>query len=52
MKKPKSVDEYIKNAPTELKERLNSIRSVIKQTAPKAEEKISYAMPYYGYKGS
>ena len=51
MKKPISVDEYIKNAPAELQGRLKDLRSVIKQVAPSAEEKISYAMPYYGYKG-
>lgn len=51
MKKSKNVDEYIKNAPEEVKNRLKKIRNVIKSTAPKAEEKISYGMPYYGYKG-
>lgn len=45
------VNEYIKNAPEELRGRLNSIRKMIKENAPNALEKISYGMPYYGYKG-
>lgn len=51
MTKAKTVDEYIKNAPKELQGRLEDIRNAIKSAAPKAEEKISYAMPYFGYKG-
>ncbi len=46
-----SVDEYIKNSPKEVRGKLEQLRSTIKKTAPKAEEKISYGMPYYGYKG-
>lgn len=46
-----TVDEYIKNAPHERKRVLEEIRRVIKETAPEAEEKLSYGMPYYGYKG-
>jgi len=51
MKKAKDVNEYITNAPKEIQERLNEIRKTIMEVAPKAEEKISYGMPYYGYKG-
>ncbi len=51
MTKAKTVDEYIKNAPEVLRGRLKDIREAIKSVAPKAEEKISYAMPYFGYKG-
>ena len=51
MKRAKDVDEYIANAPEELQGKLKEIRSAIKSVAPKAEEKISYGMPYYGYKG-
>ena len=51
MTKAKSVNEYIENAPKEIQGRLNTIRKLIKENAPKAEEKISYGMPYYGYKG-
>lgn len=51
MKKAKTVDEYIKNAPKDLQDRLTEIRKAIKAVVPEAMEKISYAMPYYGYKG-
>jgi uncharacterized protein YdhG (YjbR/CyaY superfamily) len=47
----KTVDEYIAGAPEEVRPKLEQIRKIIKSAAPKAEEKISYAMPYYGYKG-
>lgn len=51
MKQPRDVDEYIKNSPKDRQERLRRLREVIKAIAPKAEERISYAMPYYDYKG-
>src|SRR5574342_1112222 len=49
--KKASVDEYIANAPEDLQGKLRQLRSAIKEVAPDAEEKISYGMPYYGYKG-
>ncbi len=51
MKKPKDVDEYIASIPEEIRGKLIELRNAIKTTAPQAEEKISYGMPYYGYKG-
>lgn len=51
MKTLKTVDDYIRQAPENIQQKLNDLRAAIKQTAPKAEEKISYGMPYYGYKG-
>lgn len=51
MKKPTSVDAYIDSTPKNVQERLVKIRSMIKQTIPEAEEKISYGMPYFGYFG-
>ena len=51
MKPVKDVDEYIKNAPKEVQEKLKEVRSTIKSAAPDAIEKISYAMPFYHYKG-
>lgn len=51
MKRAKDVDEYIASAPKEVQSKLNQIRQAIKSAAPDAEEKISYGMPYYGYKG-
>ena len=51
MKRAKDVDEYIANGPKEVRGKLKELRGIIKSTIPKAEEKISYGMPYYGYKG-
>ena len=51
MKPPKNVDEYIAQAPEEAQEKLQELREVIKTTVPEAEERISYGMPYYYYKG-
>lgn len=51
MKKAKDVNEYIANAPKELRGKLKEMRAIIKAAAPKAEERISYGMPYYAYKG-
>jgi len=51
MKKAVSVDAYISEAPKELQGKLKELRRVIRATAPDAVEKISYGMPYYGYKG-
>ena len=51
MKPAKDVDEYIASAPKEVQGKLKELRATIKETAPNAEEKISYGMPYYGYKG-
>ena len=47
----KDVDSYIAAAPKAAQPKLKQIRALIKKAAPKAEEKISYGMPYYGYKG-
>ena len=51
MKNVVSVDKYLNDAPIEIREELEELRKIIKSVAPKAEEKISYGMPYYGYKG-
>ncbi|HTK04685.1 MAG TPA: DUF1801 domain-containing protein, partial [Candidatus Eisenbacteria bacterium] len=49
--KAKSVDAYIAAAPKEHRAKLRGLRAAIKAAAPKAEEWISYGMPYYHYKG-
>jgi uncharacterized protein YdhG (YjbR/CyaY superfamily) len=49
--KPENVDEYIAQAPKEVQAKLQELRTTIKSTAPGAEERISYGMPYYYYKG-
>lgn len=51
MKKTKTVDAYIATAPKTIRAKLRQLRAAIKSVAPKAYEKISYSMPYYGYKG-
>lgn len=51
MKKAKNVDEYIAGAPKEMQRKLWQLRAAIKEVAPGAEEKISYGMPYYSFKG-
>jgi len=51
MKSPKNVDEYIAQAPAEVQQKLQELRTIIKAAAPEAEERISYGMPYYYYKG-
>jgi uncharacterized protein YdhG (YjbR/CyaY superfamily) len=45
------VDAYIAAAPKAAQPHLRHLRSVIKEAAPKAEERISYGMPSYHYEG-
>jgi uncharacterized protein YdhG (YjbR/CyaY superfamily) len=45
------VDAYIAAAPVPAQPILRQLRDVIRAVAPKAEEKISYGMPSYGYHG-
>ena len=45
----KTVDEYIAAAPEPARSKLVQLREVVKAAAPKAEEFISYGMPYYKY---
>jgi uncharacterized protein YdhG (YjbR/CyaY superfamily) len=47
----KSVDAYIAAAPMPAQPILRQLRRVIKAAAPKAEERISYGMPSYNYRG-
>lgn len=47
----KSVEEYIKSLPLESKEKIIELRTLIKMTAPEAEELISYNMPSFNYYG-
>jgi len=51
MKKPKDIHGYIKSFPKEVQRILNEIHSVIKKTAPKAEETISYGIPAFKLNG-
>ena len=48
----KTIDEYILQFPPEVKEILNRLKTVIKESAPNATEKISYQMPTYAFHGN
>lgn len=47
-----TIDEYISQFSPEIQEKLNNLRRVIKEAAPKAEEKISYSMPAFTLNGN
>ena len=47
-----SIDDYISKFPPEIQEILEMIRKVIKESAPDAEEKISYQMPTFALHGN
>lgn len=49
--KPTTVDEYIATTSPSVKEYLERLRVAIQQTAPQAEECISYEMPAYKLNG-
>lgn len=51
MKKVKNIEDYIDSAPENVKSKLLDIKRLIKKIVPEAEEKISYDMPYFSYKG-
>lgn len=46
-----SIDEYIAQFSPEVQGKLQTLRKVIKESAPEAEEKISYSMPAFAYHG-
>lgn len=47
----KSIEEYILQFSPEVQETLKMLRKVIKESAPDAEEKISYQMPAFALHG-
>ena len=47
-----SIDEYISAFPKDIQGKLREMRAVIHETAPEAEEKISYQMPTFYLKGN
>lgn len=49
---PQTIDEYISGFPEDVRQILTQIRSVIKESAPGAVEKISYQMPTFYLKGN
>lgn len=48
----KSMDEYISQFPLEVQEILKTLRKVVKDVAPDAEEKISWQMPTFVLHGN
>jgi len=52
MTKPTNIDEYIASFPDNIKKVLEQLRSVIRQSAPHAEEAISYGMPSFKLNGN
>lgn len=52
MQKVENIDDYILSFPKETQVLLKQMRQLIRQTAPEAEEKISYAMPTYYLNGN
>ncbi|MGL4336720.1 MAG: iron chaperone [Turicibacter sp.] len=46
------IDEYILSFAPEVQVTLQTLRSIIKQSAPEAEEKISYKMPTFALHGN
>jgi uncharacterized protein YdhG (YjbR/CyaY superfamily) len=49
--RPQGVDEYIASAPAKWRPRLTALRKAIRAAVPGAQERISYRMPFYEYKG-
>ena len=47
-----TIDDYIAQYPEDIQSILQKIRKVIKETAPEAEEKISYQMPTFYLSGN
>ena len=47
----KSIDEYIAGFPPETQKVLKELRALIRSTAPRVTEKISYAMPTFDLNG-
>lgn len=44
---PKTIDEYIATFPKDVQKILKSLRQAIKETAPEAQETISWRMPTF-----
>ena len=49
---PTDIDEYIARYPRSVQEKLQKIRSIIKQAAPDAEEAIKYQIPTFVLQGN
>lgn len=47
----KNIDEYLAFQPEKVRETLENLRQIIRETAPDAEELISYGIPAYKFHG-
>jgi uncharacterized protein YdhG (YjbR/CyaY superfamily) len=47
----KNIDDYMALQPEKVRETLENLRQIIRETAPEAEELISYGIPAYKYHG-
>lgn len=45
------IDDYLQTAPAPERAELERVRKIVLQTAPEAEEYISYGIPAFKYKG-
>jgi len=45
--KPRTVDEYIENAPAESQRTLRELRAILRKVAPKATEAIKWGSPVF-----
>lgn len=50
-KSPTTVEKYIQEFPKEVQEIMQKIRAIVKEEAPEVQEKVSYGMPTFSYKG-
>ncbi len=48
----RSIEAYIESFPADIRERLQAMRTAIRQAAPGAQEKISYQMPAFFLNGN
>jgi uncharacterized protein YdhG (YjbR/CyaY superfamily) len=47
----KNIDDYMAYQPEKVRETLENLRQIIRETAPEAEEVISYGIPAFKYHG-
>ena len=52
MRSADTIDEYLKQFPVEVRRKLSELRSVIRECAPGAREKISYGIPTFDLEGN
>ena len=50
--KPRTIDEYIAMFPKDVQKVLETLRQVIRENAPEAEETIDYAIPTFKLNGN